>query len=416
MKQNKYNLTIIFLLLFSLIILNLPKASAQVAGTERRYIRIGSLQTYFSAYGSERAWNNSYYEGLIWPADYLQQDNAVIKRAWIATQDFTDAKGDSWEAYGISIILADVELSLYPMELKQTAKFAPPLIFVDGSNITAPYAGDVDDVDPTQIADRVIMDVVNTSMGLTMTRRILFFSQQYHDNYFICEYTLKNTGNTDYDDEIELNRPLKGVRIGWGQRYSVCREGAAVMGNQQSWGKYSWVTKRGEDYPQHANEKITEANPIVQWIRCGFSWAGQQATNAYDNIGGPRLTVPGRLTAPQFAGTAVLHVDKSATDKSDDPNQPAVLGWHAGDTYPSLGNLQQSDMPRMLQLYDMLSGEPYQGLGGTDRMDETYMAQHPDPFTVHNDGGGTNVWICYGPFDLDPGQSVTIVEAEAVNG
>jgi hypothetical protein len=416
MTQNKYNLTIIFLLLFSLIILNLPNASAQVAGTERRYIRIGSLQTYFSAYGSERAWNNSYYEGLIWPADYFQQDNAVIKRAWIATQDFTDANGDSWEAYGISIILADVELSLYPMELKQTAKFAPPLVFVDGSNITAPYAGDVDDVDPTQIADRVIMDVVNTSMGLTMTRRILFFSQQYHDNYFICEYTLKNTGNTDYDDEIELNRPLKGVRIGWGQRYSVCREGSGVIGDGQSWGKHDWVTKRGEDYPQHATEKITEANPIVQWIRCGFSWAGQSAMNAYDNIGGPRLTTPARLTAPQFAGTAVLHVDKSATDKSDDPNQPAVLGWHAGDTYPSLGNLQQSDMPRMLQLYDMLSGEPYNGLGGTDRMDETYMAQNPDPFTVHNDGGGTNVWICYGPFDLDPGQSVTIVEAEAVNG
>lgn len=31
-----------------------------------------------------------------------------------------------------------------------------------------------------------------------------------------------------------------------------------------------------------------------------------------------------------------VHVDKSATDKPDDPYQPAVLGWHAGDTFPML--------------------------------------------------------------------------------
>jgi hypothetical protein len=36
--------------------------------------------------------------------------------------------------------------------------------------------------------------------------------------------------------------------------------------------------------------------------------------------------------------------------------------------------------------------------------------------SVHNDEGGTNVWICYGPFDLNPGDSIVIVEAEAVNG
>ncbi len=416
MKMNMRWLTISLLLLISQLAIVFPDATAQVAGTERRYVRIGSLQNYFSAYGRERAWNNVYYEGLIWPADYPKQDNAVIKRAWIAAKDFTDEKGQFWEAYGITIILEHVDLSLFPMVLKQIAKFPPPLVYVDGNNLTAPYLGDVDEIDPSIVPDRIVLNVINTSLGLTLTRKIMFFSQQYHDNYFICEYTLSNTGNTDYDDEIELNRPLKGVRIGWGQRYSVCREGGERIGDGQVWGKHSWVTKRGEDYPLHVGEKITEANPIVQWIRCGFSWAGQSAVNTYDNIGGPMLTAPGRLTAPQFAGTAVLHVDKSATDKSDDPNQPAVLGWHAGDTYPSLGNLQPSDMPKMIQLYEMLSGKPYNGLGGTNRMDEAYMATNPDPFTVHNDGGGTNVWICYGPFDLEPGQSVRIVEAEGING
>ncbi len=389
---------------------------AQVGGSEKRYIRIGSLQSLFSAYGSERAWNNTYYEGLVWPADYPFSDNAVIRRAWLACQDFVDDRGHQWQNFGIYFASEYVGLSLFPITLRQTAKFEPPKVFVDGNNVTAPYLSEIDEYDPDQIADRIVTNVVNTSMGLTMTRRIYAFSQQYHDNYFIKEFIFTNTGNTDYDEEIELNAPLKGVRIGWGTRYSVSRDGAMNIGDGQVWGKHSWVTRRGENYPEHAGERITEANPIVDWLRCGFSWAGQSGRNGYDNMGGPDVDGNGRLASPQHAGLAVLHVDKSATDQNDDPFQPVVLGWHAGDTYPRLGNLQETDEPAMIKLYQMLSGQPFGGLGGTDRMDETYQASNPDPFTVHNDAGGTNVWISYGPFDLQPGESIRIVEAEGVNG
>ena len=37
---------------------------AQVGESEKSYIRVGELQTHISAYGSERAWNEVYYEGL----------------------------------------------------------------------------------------------------------------------------------------------------------------------------------------------------------------------------------------------------------------------------------------------------------------------------------------------------------------
>ena len=45
---------------------------------------------------------------------------------------------------------------------------------------------------------------VNTQLGITMTRRIFQFSQEYHDNYIVSEYTFKNTGNVDADTDIEL--------------------------------------------------------------------------------------------------------------------------------------------------------------------------------------------------------------------
>ena len=409
----------------SIILFIFGNLSAQVGESEKSYIRVGELQTHISAYGGERAWNEVYYEGLKWPADYRYTDNSVIKRAWIAAKNFKDEDDVSWEFWATYMSKGYVTNSLFPMELTQSAKFEIPGVYVDGVDCNAPYYDDYQTIDDTQLADRIVTNVVNTSLGLTMTRKVYAFSQQYHDDYIIKEFTFENTGNTNYDDEIELNAPLNQVRIGWSTRYSVSRDGASNSDNQQSWGKHTWVTRRGEEYASHTSEvaAFTEDTPQSQldWIRCGFSWMGQSELVKYDMIGAPDIRAQGRLSGPQFAGTAVLHVDKSAADDSDDPDQPTMLGWHAGDTYPSVGELRDTDRLGMSQVYEMLSGEPYPNdmFGGADRMDETYLqsiTQKLDPYTIHGDGGGTNVWITYGPFDLDPGQSVKIVEAEAVNG
>ncbi len=300
---------------------------------------------------------------------------------------------------------------------KQTAKVDLPLVFVDGTEINSPYRGEIDELDPTQIPDRIITNVVNTSMGVTMTRRILAFSQQWHDGYFIKEYTFKNTGYVNATNQQKLNATVKGFRFGFGVRYSVCYEGSFSIGGGQSYGQHSWVTRRGENYAAHAGDALTEASPIPQWLRAGYSWAGQSATNGFDNLGGPYRTGDGRLRAPQFAGIAVLHADKSPADRSDDAAQPNTLGWHAGDTYPSLADMTFGTLPDHKDLYRMLSGVPYRGAGNpSERMDEVWMAKNPDPWTVHNDGGGTNLWINFGPYDLAPGDSVTIVLAEGVSG
>ncbi|MBT3496775.1 MAG: fibronectin [Candidatus Marinimicrobia bacterium] len=409
------------MLQISLLLLSV--AFSQVAETETRYVKISSLQSHFSAYGSERAWNNSYYEGLRWPADYPYQDNSVIKRTWITTENFVNETNYNWGHYSLYFVLDYVGSSLFPMSLTQSTKFIIPTVYVDGQDIHAVNADKIDEINPNQIADRIITNVVNTSMGLTMTRKIYVFTQQYHDNYFIKEFTFTNTGNTDWDDEIELTAPLNGVRIGWGTRYSCGREGTFNIGDGQSWGKHSWVSVRGEDYAEHVDDIIDESNPIVDWLRCGFSWSGQSSNNTFNNIGAPDLRGNGRLTSPHHVGSVVLHVDKNSNDMTDDPEQPTFLGWHAGDTYPKVSNLDASDELNMSKVYDMLSGSPHLGLGGIDRLDESsyesddsYLIHNTDPASIHNDGGGTNVMMTYGPFDLAHGESITIVEAEGING
>lgn len=406
----------LFFIIGLILTFSLP-AYNQIPATETRYIRIGSLHNHYTAYGSEMAWNNNYYEGLQWPAEYLYQDNSVVERNWIGTINYIDKDSAQWEAYGIYFTEGLVDKALFPVELKQSAKFAPPTVIVDGIRVSAPYEGDVDEVNPNQIPDRIVTNVVNTSIGLTMMRTIYAFSQQYHDNYHIKIFTYKNTGNTDYDNEIERHGPLHAVRIGRGVRYSVCREGAMAIGTFQSWGCHSWVTRRGENYVDHYKEPITLSNPIVDWLRCGFSWAGQLSTNTtYDNIGAPYLKEDGRLASPHHAGICILHVDQNASIKEDDPDQPTTLGWHAGDTYPMISDMSPTEIPQMVALYTMLSGEPYKGLGGNERFYENYIDVSEDPFWIHGDGGGTNIWINYGPFDLNEGDSVVIVEAEGVNG
>jgi len=395
-------------------------AIAQISAAEKRYIRIGSLQSHFSGYGSERAWTGSYYEGLRWPADYPYQDNSVIKRAWVACQDFKNEEDVDFSHYAVYFYQGDEGISIFPMELTQSAKFAPPTIYVDGDDLTSIFSADIDTIDVNQIPDRIVNNVVNTSMGLTQTRTILANSQQYHDNYFIKIYTFTNTGNTDWDPEIELSDTLRGVRMGWGTRYSLGREAAWAMADgSQSYGKHNWVTKRGEDYALHQNDVITTADPIQQWIRAGFSWLGQSRDVTWDNVGAPDLDERGRLVAPHHTGSAILHVDVSWDDSTDNANQPTFLGWHAGDTSPSVGYQRVEDIPGMTEVYNMLSGIPHQGKGGNERMDERYLqsiTHRLDPWTIHGDGGGTNVMMTYGPFDIPPGESVVIIEAEGING
>ncbi len=100
---------------------------------------------------------------------------------------------------------------------------------------------------PILFADRMIINNVNTQVGISMTRRIFQFSQQYHDNYIVSEYTFKNTGNTDADDDIELpSTTLTGVYFYFQFRLAVCANVRNVIGNNTSWGINTMNDARGD--------------------------------------------------------------------------------------------------------------------------------------------------------------------------
>ena len=76
-----------------------------------------------------------------------------------------------------------------------TTKFQPPKIFVDNVLETT-ITNYVNDEALTQLPDRILTNIVNTAIGIEMTRKIIAFSQQDNDN---C------------DNEKNVNQAAQGV-------------------------------------------------------------------------------------------------------------------------------------------------------------------------------------------------------------
>ncbi|MCK4812297.1 MAG: hypothetical protein KAT14_00005, partial [Candidatus Marinimicrobia bacterium] len=413
-----------------LIIITLLLYSQNLDPSLEKWINIGSLQSKFQAGGCERAYNNAYYEGMRWPAWYSYTDNHVIDRQWLVCKNFTDLQGQFYSYLGVYFSASWINPDYgYPVILEQTAKFETPVVKVD--NIDRDYNDYVDTYHSNNVSyERKLVNVFNSYLGIEYTRTIYGYSQQYHDNYFITEYVLKNTGNTDYDADIELpNNSIEGLLFGMMPRYATSREVGYVVSGQMTWGKDQWVSFMDID-------DVNTYNPDS--LRCFWTWFGQNSdiSSAWDHMGGPDggngslfNSKAGRLTGPQFAGMAFLHADKSATDKSDDTSQPKTLSWHGGDSYPSVYGKSESDSKN---LYDMLTwtaeySDAESGFGkgdtipmvGLDAMRKPYGDEKPQAdfeASKKNDRGGAAALVAFGPYDLEIGESVRIVLVEAVSG
>jgi hypothetical protein len=129
----------------------------------------------------------------------------------------------------------------------------------------------------------------------------------------------------------------------------------------------------------------------------------------------PEDTV-GRLGASQFAGVVTLHADISASNHADDISQPKTTSWEGSDD-PLTSQNDPFNIPKMTSEYSWMSRghraprHAYQveptGLPG-------FLQPTGDP--ALGTSGGFSFTNGYGPYTLAPGDSVTIVFAEAVSG
>jgi hypothetical protein len=441
MKQARREMHCCGMLIILVMLLATGSLSVQ-AQQQVKWMTAGSLHNWFSSLGCEievgRSASADQQDGLQWPAFYKYQDCQAAKGFWIGTTNFTDATNVAWP-YKVVHVGPRVRGTgeFVPVQFEMVSKFAPPEITVNGA-LTEDKSVDNDRVDPTMAADRMIINVVNTSIGITMTRKIMQFSQQYHDNYMIYDYTFTNTGNTNADPAIELpNKTLTGVYFYWQFRYSPVADARYVIGNPTSWGKNAMNDTRGDGYllPTTGQTDVDDAVNIpgvytAQHMRLQYTYHGKfPPFTTYDNLGGPiwvpyydKTDTTGRLGAPHFVGHVTIHADKSPTDSTDDMTQPRTTSYEGSDEPNTSGNSEfngtkmQSEYTEWIQRGHLFPRHVWLIEPAGKFNAPTGDPSFPAPHAPGAAGGGYSSADGYGPYTLAPGQSIHIVIAEGAAG
>jgi|GEM_PF-394768 len=387
------------------------------------WLNTGSLHNWYTSIGCEYEQGLQLQQqfGMSWPGIYPNQDIQVAKGLWIGTKDFVDETGQSgsnnFYPYKVVHVGPRVDGSgeFFPQRFDLTSKYAPTEVYVNGLRSTLDPSI-VNVIDPQIDADREIINTVNTQTGITMTRRIKQWSQELHDNYHLVEYTFKNTGNVDADPSIELPaKVLDSVYFYFQYRLAINANTRYQIGNGTGWGMNTMIDTRGDG-------RLDADNPDN--MRLQYVWHGPfPPFTDYDNLGGPLWVKTvnveaqdtiGRFAAPQFAGMVTIHADKSPSDKTDDPMQPSTTSWEGSDEPLTTGNSAFNPEKMKSEFQWMKRGHKYPRHAEAVDPDGNYATANGDP--ALKTPGGFTVANGYGPYHLEPGDSITIVLAEAVAG
>ena len=134
---------------------------------------VGSLHNWYSEIGSEieEGFVKQQQYGMQWPALYANQDIQAAKGFWIGAENFTDERGD---IYPHKVVHVGPRVTgageFFPQSFTMTSQFQPPAVFVDlNESVDKNVSNDF--VDENLFADRVIVNEINTQLGITITEK-----------------------------------------------------------------------------------------------------------------------------------------------------------------------------------------------------------------------------------------------------
>jgi hypothetical protein len=409
------------LLVALLLALSPDKAEAQF---DRDWLSVGSLHNWYSAGGAEieHGFVSRQQYGLHWPGIYRLRDAQAAKLLWIGARNVQGTAGDS---YPIRVVHVGPRVrgvgEVFPTRFETIARYYPTEVIVDGEPSEGTQHGTVDSVDESIAPDRMIVNRMNTLLGITMERRIMQFTTDGYDNFHVIEYTFTNTGMTDETNEVRLNQTLEDVVFFQGWRWSVAAESRYVIGNPTGWGMQTMIDRRGDGLQE---------DPEGENFRAQFAWHGHYpGFTEYSSVGGPilpqALPAPqiavedtlGRLGASHFVGSMTLHADRAPNDPSDDWGQPFTRNYFDSD-HRLMSQNSAFDPTRMADEYNQFM------TAGIQSPRHAYMVEPTgDPGFINPTGnpaqgtnGGYSAGTGYGPYTLAPGESVTFIKVEAAAG
>ena len=389
------------------------------ASGELKWLRINSLHTYFSEQGAQTETGGTEETNITfsWPGEYgIDQYTMRSNGMWLGCRNYYDAKVDkTFDKMVVNIGLKPNEYTERPVfdavDFRLIGKYDHPIVSVDGalaSELT--YYDVLDDVNPDIPADRLLIVKNHTLIGVTVTKKLYVWSTNGHDDYYIYDYTLKNTGIIDNEGTIN-HQDIKDFYFLLAYRYTLSGE-SIIYGDPYG---TNWGTGAMQWGGNVVNDVVgREPNASDFEFRAQLTWYGpNSAQPVSDDWGCPNYKDDGVMAAAKYAGRVVLHADKSATDQSDDLYQPSCTRF------------AYSDNPIMQR-----ATSPYNEVFANQRYD--FMASGHDPQThaelIEASGLSADVWSAgsgtsghtitqgFGPYQLNTGDSIHIVLAGAVSG
>jgi hypothetical protein len=401
----------------------LLQAQAIGASGALKWLRVNSLHSYFSEQGSEAETGGTeqFNVTFSWPGEYgIIQSTMRSKGMMLGCRNYYDSKVDRVFPYMVTNVglkpneypegrpICDAEI------FKLVGQYDHPIVVVDGLLATINnYYDLLDDVDPSLIADRMLVVQNVTSIGVTVTKKVYAYSQQNHDNYYIYDYILKNTGIID-DEGTTNAQTINDFVFYLVYRYAL--SGESINESNEGWGASNslWGRNVVNDVVGTDPEADEFANPDSPYhqMRAHFAWYGPHSGQPVeDDWGCPNYNEDGVMAAARYVGYIVLHADKSVADGSDDPFQPTTTHYQNSDANYMQRASSQYDEPIMSARYDAMT----MGHAELTQADEVELSG--DFADQWGPGiGGTSSVMGFGPYTLNPGDSLHFVLAGGVAG
>jgi hypothetical protein len=415
MKQKNTKLNKLMITFFLII---LAFSTFESFAGETQWIAVGRFHDWYHSAGCEIEVGRTFLipdqqDGMRWPAEYKYQDVKAAKALWIGTTDYADPLFNNvtfeHKVVHVGPRVLDEDSEFMTQEFSLKGRFQHPRVFVDGIPSSVldfmETLGD-DDIITNLPSDRMIYNIVNTSIGITLTRKIYGWSNRNHDNYVIYEFSFKNTGVYNSNGDTH-NKTLTDVVFSWQYRYAPSRE-PGPYGTGGYWVPQSsaWGHSTMND-AVIGNSNFIDRRLLYTWYGEHSDWAGPGTS-----IGAPdhRTGGDGHFGAPHFPGTLVLHVDNAPGDPTDNTLQPSATEVLDSDNIITSGN-DQFNGPKMTAEYIQMT-LPHPGLPHAQRVVESGLSANKYGGTP----GGYSQMHGFGPYTMAPGDSVRIVIAEGVNG
>ncbi|MBT3228815.1 MAG: fibronectin type III domain-containing protein [Candidatus Marinimicrobia bacterium] len=335
----------------------------------------------------------------------------IYNAGWhLGVENWTDENGNLWNhrVVGPATAGANEINNTFPIEdedgltLRRYLRHEPPKVKVNGEILSDAFPLSGDFVDPDYIpgtADMMFESKVNTIIGLTLDQRAFVWSSPDYDDFIIYDWTFTNTGNVDMDEEIELpNQTLEDLYF-------------MRMNN-------FYAPGRGEPWYSTYGERLGDS------LRMMYAYPARGSKSDYDDYGGPDAGSD-FLSSAFHIGEAILHVDTSPSDETDNWSQPAISGVNTAELKYlkfEAANYSPSDIAKVYDVMENGFGNtpynlPYQtdnvyaGSKHSQRMDEQGF-KFPDEFPWWLWRAVTHASM--GPYTLAPGESIRVVFALVV--